>query len=91
MTRAARLLSGALGLALTVYGCAPEWNAPLPLAPTPGAPCGVRGVSCRPVAATCCDEGDVCGAGRTCPVGMCCNEGRGEEIGARPPRPQRPE
>lgn len=72
--------------------CSANWNDPLPVTPIAGNRCGENGVSCRPIAATCCDEGDVCGAGVTCPKDMCCDEGRDDgKFGARPPHPQRPE
>ena len=77
----------ALALILLVaVACAPGWNAPISPAPSPGYPCGKDGVSCGNH--MCCDSEDVCGAGETCPKGMCCFESEDGKVGAHLPRPQ---
>jgi hypothetical protein len=58
-------------LLLALAACA---DAPIPIVPTPGNPCGRTGVACA-TQHTCCDEGETCGgepASVGCPAGECC-------------------
>lgn len=69
-------------------------NAPLPVTPEPGYPCGITGVVCldghlHPTG-MCCSTGEVCGGpfpNVGCPDGACCFEGS-DEVGARQNHPQ---
>lgn len=73
-------------------------NAPLPVAPEPGYPCGITGVVCvdghlHPTG-FCCASEEVCGGAwpnTGCPSGACCftgSDGDGEHVGARANHPQ---
>lgn len=61
----------AMCVAASFLACSPTWNAPLPVTPEPGLPCGETGTVCP--GAMCCAEEEVCGkAGTSCPEGTCC-------------------
>jgi hypothetical protein len=86
----------ALGLALSV-ACSANWNAPLPVTPEPGYPCGRTGVTCEALdggqSGMCCGAEEQCGnAGTSCPAGQCCYAGDddGQHLGARRPQTPRP-
>lgn len=84
-----RLAISAALATFALLACSATWNAPLPVSPTPDAPCGVTGVVCG--GGMCCAEGERCGAaGTSCPAGECCFEGGDEMAGARAPHAQRP-
>src|ERR1019366_3200066 len=63
----------ALILAATaLVACSANWNAPLPVTPEPGAPCGITGVVCS--GKMCCESGEICGGPPpvACPISTCC-------------------
>lgn len=70
-------------LLLALASCT-TWNAPLPVTPVPGGPCGETGVVCG--GHMCCAEGDACGGTPGCPAGMCCYIGDDGQSMARPAR-----
>ncbi len=70
--RAVAVVVVAFVLMITVGACV---NAPLPVTPEPGAPCGISYVTCATPAdhgrAWCCGEYTECCDGSICPAGFC--------------------
>jgi hypothetical protein len=69
--RAVAAVVATLALAVLVGACV---NAPLPVTPEPGAPCGIAYVTCTEngkQTGFCCDENTACCNGSLCPAGEC--------------------